>query len=191
MSERPILAKPQVRTYQTRPDLTPEQAAILDAYADLYGQAERSLFAAIQAGDSLNDLKREFLPKFDITARQFNAIRVGLEGKIDSIKERRPELIAEAEKRIRKAEKVVAKLENKAPGSNKLHQKKRRLKNLHDRLVALKADQETGAVRLCFGSKKLFHAQFDLEPMAMPIMANGRPTGSGAVKSVLCPWQSG
>ncbi|MBK7000075.1 MAG: IS200/IS605 family accessory protein TnpB-related protein [Rhodoferax sp.] len=162
MSERPILAKPQVRTYQTRPDLTPEQAAILDAYADLYGQAERSLFAAIQAGDSLNDLKREFLPKFDITARQFNAMRVGLEGKIDSIKERRPELIAEAEKRIRKAEKVVAKLENKAPGSNKLHQKKRRLKNLHDRLVALKADQETGAVRLCFGSKKLFHAQFDL-----------------------------
>ncbi|MBK6999808.1 MAG: hypothetical protein IPH35_07530 [Rhodoferax sp.] len=60
MSERPILAKPQVRTYQTRPDLTPEQTAILDAYADLYGQAERSLFAAIQAGDSLNDLKREF-----------------------------------------------------------------------------------------------------------------------------------
>ncbi|MBK7000020.1 MAG: IS200/IS605 family accessory protein TnpB-related protein [Rhodoferax sp.] len=163
MSERPILAKPQVRTYQTRPDLTPEQTAILDAYADLYGQAERSLFAAIQAGDSLNDLKREFLPKFDITARQFNAIRIGLEGKIDSIKERRPELIIEAEKRIRKAAKVVAKLETKVPGSNKLHQKKRRLVALQDRLVALKADQETGVVRLCFGSKKLFHAQFDLE----------------------------
>ncbi|MBK6999809.1 MAG: hypothetical protein IPH35_07535 [Rhodoferax sp.] len=74
-----------------------------------------------------------------------------------------PELIIEAEKRIRKAAKVVAKLETKVPGSNKLHQKKRRLVALQDRLVALKADQETGVVRLCFGSKKLFHAQFDLE----------------------------
>lgn len=157
MSERPIFS------YQTRPELTPEQAAILDAYAALYGQAERSLFAAIQAGDSLNDLKREFLPRFDITARQFNAIRIGLEGKIESIKERRPELIAEAEKRIRKASKVVARLETKAPGSNKLHQKKRRLATLQNRLAALKADEKTGTVRLCFGSKKLFHTQFDLE----------------------------
>ncbi|MBK6999749.1 MAG: hypothetical protein IPH35_07225 [Rhodoferax sp.] len=157
MSKRPVF------TYQTRPELNPEQAAILDAYADLYGKAERSLFAAIQAGDALNDLKREFLPKFDITARQFNAMRIGLEGKIDAIKERRPELIAEAEKRIRKAEKVVVKLETKAPGSNKLHQKKRRLATLQNRLVALKADEKAGTVRLCFGGKKLFHAQFDLE----------------------------
>ena len=157
MSERPIFS------YQTRPDLTPEQAAILDAYAALYAQAERSLFAAIQAGDSLNDLKREFQPRFGISARQFNAIRIGLEGKIDSIKERRPERIAEAEKRIRKASKVVARLETKAAGSNKLHQKKRRLATLQNRLAALKADEKTGTVRLCFGSKKLFHAQFDLE----------------------------
>ena len=48
MSDRPIF------TYQTRPDPTPEQAAVLDAYAELYGKAERSLFAAIQAGGSLN-----------------------------------------------------------------------------------------------------------------------------------------
>ncbi|MBK6998687.1 MAG: IS200/IS605 family accessory protein TnpB-related protein [Rhodoferax sp.] len=157
MSERPIF------TYQTRPVLDAAQVLALDAYAELYGCAERSLFAAMQAGGAVNDLKREFLPEFDITARQFNAMRIGLEGKIDSIKERRPELIAETGKRIRKAAKVVAKLEKNAPGSNKLHQKKRRLTALQDRLVALKSDQETGIVRLCFGSKKLFHAQFDLQ----------------------------
>jgi hypothetical protein len=72
-------------TYQTRLALDAEQAAALDAYAALYGRVERSLFAAFQAGGKLNDLKRQFLPKFGITARQFNAIRVGLEGKIDSI----------------------------------------------------------------------------------------------------------
>jgi IS605 OrfB family transposase len=157
MSDRPIF------TYQTRPELTPEQAAVLDAYAERYGKAERSVFAAIQAGGSLNDLKRKFQPQFGISARQFNAIRVGLEGKIESIKELRPERIVETEKRIRKAAKVVTKLEEKAPGSNKLHQKKRRLMSLQDRLRALKADQDAGTLRLCFGSKKLFRAQFDLE----------------------------
>ena len=157
MSDRPIF------TYQTRLALTPEQAAILDAYAILYGQAERSLFAALQAGGTLNDLKRDFLPRFGLSARQFNALRVGLDGKIASIKERRPERIAEAESRIRQAAQVVAKLETKAPGTAKLHQKKRRLISLQDRLSALKADQEAGTVRLCFGGKKLFRAQFDLD----------------------------
>jgi IS605 OrfB family transposase len=157
MSDRPIF------TYQTRPELAPGQGDALDAYAELFGQAERSLFAAMQAGGLLNDLKREFQPRFGISARHFNAMRIGLDGKIASIKERRPELISEAESRIGKAAKVVAKLEKKEPRSSKLHQKKRRLVILQDRLVGLKADHEAGTVRLCFGGKKLFRAQFDLE----------------------------
>jgi hypothetical protein len=60
----------------------------LDAYAGLCGRVERSLFAAMRTGVSIKELKREFQPKFGITARQFNAVRVGLEGKIDSIKAR-------------------------------------------------------------------------------------------------------
>lgn len=156
MSERPIF------TYQTRPVLDANQAAVLDAYAEVYGRAERSLFAAMQAGGSINDLKREFLPKFQITARQFNAIRVGLEGKIDSIKVRRPELITELESRIKKATKVVAKLSLKPSAAAKLHQKKHRLHILQTRLASLQCDQKADAVRLCFGSKRLFNAQFDL-----------------------------
>ena len=157
MSDRPIF------TYQTRPVVDAAQAAVLDAYAALSGRAERSLFAAIKTGKTLNELKREFLPEFGITARQFNAIRIGLEGKIDSIKQRRPELISEAETRIKKAVKVIAKLVIKAPASNKLHQKKRRLTMMRARLQAMQADEESGQVRLCFGSKKLFHAQYALE----------------------------
>ena len=150
-------------TYQTRPDLSVEQSAVLDAYAALHGRVQRSLFAAIQAGGKLNDIKRDFLIRFGITARQFNALRVELDGKIASIKERRPELIIEAETRIRKAMKVIAKLQKTAPHSNKLHQKKRRLVTLQHRLAAMKDDQQAGTVRLCFGSKKRFHAQYDLE----------------------------
>jgi hypothetical protein len=157
MGDRPIFTDP------TRPERTPEQAAVLDAYAERYGKAERSMFAAIQAGGSLNDLKREFQPQFGLSARQFNAIRVGLEGTIESIKALRPERIAETEKRIRQAAKVVTPLEKKAPGSNKRHPKKRRLMSLQDRLTALKAEQDAGTLRIGFGRKKLFRAQFDLE----------------------------
>jgi len=155
VSDRPIF------TYQTRPVLDEAQTSALDAYAEIYGKAERSLFAAIQAGGTANDIKREFLPRFGISARQFNAMRIGLDGKITSIKERRPELIGEAEARIKKAAKVIKKLEAKVPG-NKLHQKKRRMATMQSRLAAMKADHAVGTVRLCFGSKKLFHAQFDL-----------------------------
>lgn len=157
MSERPIF------TYQTRLVLDVAQTQALDAYAALYGRAERSLFASMQKDVSINDLKREFLPKFGITARQFNAVRVGLEGKIDSIKARRPELIAELQGRIKQATKVVAKLALRPTQAAKLHQKKRRLHILQTKLVAMQADHKAGKVRLCFGSKRLFNAQFDLQ----------------------------
>jgi len=45
----------------------------------------------------------------------------------------------------------------------KLHQKKRRLHILQAKLDATQADHKAGKVRLCFGSKKLFRAQFDLQ----------------------------
>lgn len=157
MSDRPIF------TYQTRPVLDAQQTAVLDAYAALYGHAERSLFAAMQAGGTVNDLKRAFLPKFSITARQFNAVRVGLEGKIDSIKARRPELIAELQTRIKKAQKVAAVLLLRPTQAAKLHQKKRRLHILQTKLASMQADHKEGLVRLCFGSKRLFNAQFYLQ----------------------------
>lgn len=155
MAERPIF------TYQAR--IAPmDDGVVLDAYAELVGRAERTLFAAMRSGGSMNDLKRTFLKKFGLTARQFNAIRIGLEGKMDSIRERRPELIAQANARIRRAQSVMKRLQERAPGSNKLHQKKRRLATLQARLSALQTDHENGIVRLCFGSRKLFRAQFDL-----------------------------
>jgi len=156
------MAERAVFTYQTRLALDAAQASLLDAYAALYGQAERSLFAALCAGRAVNELKREFLPRFGLTARQFNAIRGGLEGKIESIKRRQPELIAQAKQRIQKAESVIAKLSARAAGSSKLHQKKRRLSTLKARCASMESDHASGKVRLCFGSKRLFRAQFDL-----------------------------
>lgn len=157
MSSRPVF------TYQTRLALSPEQADALDAYAMLYGQAQRTLFARMRAGVPRNDLKRTFLRRFGLSARQFNALRVDLEGKIASIRERRPGLIDEVKARIGNARKAIAKLEAEAPGSNQLHQKKRRLGILQGRLDRLLSDHAADRIRLCFGSRRLFRKQFALQ----------------------------
>ncbi|MBK1736310.1 hypothetical protein CKO15_13790, partial [Halorhodospira abdelmalekii] len=146
--------------------------AALGAYADLYGQAERALFADIARGCDPAALKSQYLARFGLTARQFNAIAINLKGKVASIKERRDGLITEAEKRIKKAEKVIKRLDEQIARAesaqirqrllNKRHHKQRRLARLRDRLAGLQADREADVVRLCFGSRKLFRAQFDL-----------------------------
>ena len=67
MSDRPIF------TYQTRVIVPSDVCTSLDAYAALHGKVERSLFAALRAGQSVNSLKQSFIKHFGITARQFNA----------------------------------------------------------------------------------------------------------------------
>jgi len=149
----------ELRTYQCRMDAGKTEDEFLSAYAALYGKAERTLFANLQSGGNLTGLKREFLPGFGITARQFNALASEVKGTIQSIKERRVGLIQEAERRIARAKSVLSRITD--PG--KRHQKKRRLATLQARLDKLNTDHARGAVRLCFGSRKLFRAQFNLE----------------------------
>ena len=92
---------PQTFTYQTRIENHPE----LDAYAALYGKVERTLFADIMSGKKPASLKSEYLKRFNIPARMFNSIRIGLEGKISSVKELQKDRVSELQTRIKKAEK--------------------------------------------------------------------------------------
>lgn len=158
-------------TYQTRLAVDPVQSAALDAYAELYGTVERTLFARMCAGADRGELKSSMCAHWGVTARQYNAISFGVKGKIDAIKERRVGLLRELQQRIGAAEKVLEKLA-KPPSCEsadrrrarrfEIHQKKRRLANLRCRLAAMAADHQAGRVRITFGSKKLFRAQFDL-----------------------------
>jgi IS605 OrfB family transposase len=151
--------------------------AALGAYAKLFGEVERHLFAAIAAGGDAEKLKPEFCRQHGITARQYNAIYVQLRGRIDSIKGRRRGLIEEQTRRIEKARKVVKELSRppkvkrgtppETPADRKareakLHQKTRRLAALEPKLASQKADEVNGVIRIAFGSRDLFHAQFDL-----------------------------
>lgn len=153
------MADKQQRTYQARISPILEEDDLLGAYAGLFGKAQRALFAKLSSGGDTVKLKQQFLPKFGITARQFNALSTELKGKISSIKERRAGLIKESEQRISRAKKVLKKIAN----PEKRHNKKRRIETLQSRLAVMKADHSAGKVRLCFGSKKLFNAQFHLQ----------------------------
>lgn len=146
------------RTYQCRLHTGEAEEILLSEYAAVYGKAERTLFARLAAGGNLTDLKREFLPRFGITARQFNAVSAGLKGKMASVRERRAGIILESNSRIARAKKVIAKTTDPA----KKHQKKRRLAAMESRLLRLTADCDLGRIRLSFGSRRLFRAQFSL-----------------------------
>jgi IS605 OrfB family transposase len=149
-----------LRTYQSRPSLPPLSEEILNACADLFAHIEHSLLADISKGHLAHTLKSTYLTKHGITARQFNAIRVKVEGKIASIKELRKLEISDLSERIKVLERKLSKLQK---NPLLVHQKKRRLHKLQDRLQRLSREQEENTISLCFGSKKLFHAQFNLE----------------------------
>lgn len=143
------------RTYQTRIPIHFDES--LADYASLTSRIERCLFADCSRGQTVKDLKSSYLVRFGITARQFNAIRVELEGKIDSIRKRGVQLIELKKQQIKFLEEKLPQIKSKKIK----HQKSRRLEMLRARLQDLETDKKS--VSLCFGSKKLFAAQFHLQ----------------------------
>ena len=93
-----------LRTFQARPPFAPLAEEILQACADLFTHIEHSLLADISKGKPPHALKSSYLVKYGITARQFNAIRVKVEGKIASIKELRKMQISNLKEQIKALE---------------------------------------------------------------------------------------
>ena len=158
---------PLVSTYQTRiadyGDVEPTHGeAALAAYAELYGRVQRKLFADFSAGELPASLKRVYLQRYGIPARMFNGLRVSLEGKVSAVQKTMGLRRDSLQRRIGRAEGEVAKAVERGR-LNQVHHKRRRLANLRFRLAGLEADVAAGRVRLCFGSKRLWRKQHDLE----------------------------
>ena len=158
---------PQTRSYQTRIagyegiDRAVGDAA-LSAYAALYGKVQHKLFAVVAAGGSAVSKKSEYIEEHGIPARLFNAARITLDGKVSAVRESQLLQLDSRRRRVSRAERQVA--EAAEPGRwRQVHGKRRRLANLKFRLSVLAADIAAGRVRLCFGSKKLWRRQYDLE----------------------------
>ena len=158
---------PLVSTYQTRiADFGDMDRAVgysaLAAYAQLYGRVQRKLFADFSAGEVPASLKKEYLERYGIPARMFNGLRVSLEGKVSAVQKTMGLRLDNLQRRIARAELEIAKAVERGR-LNQVHQKRRRLANLRFRLAVLEADVAAGRVRLCFGSKRLWRKQHDLE----------------------------
>ncbi len=158
---------PLVSTYQTRiADFGDMDRAVgysaLAAYAQLYGRVERKLFADFSAGEAPASLKKEYLERYGIPARMFNGLRVSLEGQVSAVQKTMGLRLDNLQRRIARAELEIAKAVERGR-LNQVHQKRRRLANLRFRLAVLEADVAAGRVRLCFGSKRLWRKQHDLE----------------------------
>ena len=156
-----------VSSYQTRISdvvyLEPvEGEAALAAYAELYGGVERKLFAEFSAGAVLASLKKVYQQRYRIPARMFNALRISLEGKVSAVQKTMGLRRESLQRRIARAELEIGKAVERGR-LNQVHQKRRRLANLRFRLAGLDADIAAGRVRLCFGSKRLWWKQHELE----------------------------
>jgi len=156
------MKKENIKTFETRIPFILHEEEVLMAYAHLFSYLERRLFADIASGKTPGELKNDYLAAFDITARQFNSLRVLVEGKINSIKKQIPARISTLRERIASVSKKIKKLIKTEGDPFLIHQKKRGLECLKHKLANATEDHKNGIVRCCFGGKKLFHAQYNL-----------------------------
>src|SRR5690606_12460848 len=113
-------------TYQTNLLLAEKSAEILLECATLLSTVERSLYAEIASGKTSASCKNDFLKKYGITARQFNACRISLEGKIAACRTGQEQVMFSLKQQVETLDKQIQKLEKKPSKSFVLHQKKRR-----------------------------------------------------------------
>ena len=83
-------------------------------------------------------------------------------GKVPSVRQSQLLQLDSLRRRVSRAERQVAEAEEQDRWQQ-VHEKRRRLANLKFRRSGLEADLAAGRVRLCFGSKKLWRKQYDLE----------------------------
>ena len=150
-------------TYQTRLPLDQDLDQILQECARLLSGVERSLYAETAKGKTTASCKNDFLKKFQITARQFNACRISLEGKLSACRAGQTQNLANLKQQMNSLDRQIQALERKPSKQFALHQKKRRQSKIGHRLAALEEDVKHNRASLCFGGKKLFHAQYNLE----------------------------
>ncbi|MBI2570884.1 MAG: hypothetical protein HYV63_28100 [Candidatus Schekmanbacteria bacterium] len=159
--------------------LDPTLDSKLGGIAKYLSRLERLYFVDRHVrGKEVKALKKAYIKLYGITARQFNAIRVSIDGVVKSYREGLKGRVEDIENRVAVLKRRIADLEKKLRAEQRnpdrdlkrcqglrfaFHQKKRRLGMLQSRLTMAKKDLATGKVRFCFGGRKLFGAQNHLK----------------------------
>jgi IS605 OrfB family transposase len=152
-----------ISTFQTRFIIDEKADEILEKFAYLFSTVERKLYSEVASGKKTASCKNRFLKQYGLTARQFNACRVSLDGKLAAYRTGQMQRLDSLKQHIELLKKEIPKLEKKPSKRFATHQKKRRLAKLISNLSKLENDVKTDRTHLCFGGKKLFLAQFNLK----------------------------
>ena len=148
-------------TYQT---LLPVNIyPFLDSMAALYSQIERDMNACLMRGEKINVIEKSLQSKYKVDSTTARNVYHNLKGKHSSIKELRKTQAKELKGTIRSIKAAIKKRQKKKQLTQKdrffIHQKKRRLSIKLQKLEKLTESR----ISLCFGTKKLFLAQYHLE----------------------------
>ena len=155
-------------TIHTKLELDSRAKKVLEEVACNYNKIKRDLFSDVVGKKrTASSFKNEYLKKYKITARQFNSIRIDLDGVLRSNKELQKLNLKLLKERISSLKKYIKdrkkKLKKKIGHKFAIHQKQRKLASVTSKLLKLQDDVKNDKVRLCFGSKKLFSKQFHLK----------------------------
>lgn len=159
-------------------DLTLSQCQALDAYGEMFSRVEHHYIASTSRGETIN--KKSWLSLFDITSRQYNAVKRAAEGKMESQLSNLDNYLNKATTRLSQLEESKAELdeaiakwktasdsEEKQKALNILYRKRRgvmRGEQINQGKFERFAEQRlSGRPSICLGSRKLFRAQFHLE----------------------------
>jgi len=141
-------------------------AAYCDACAALFSLVQHCLHATRQKPNfDANKTKREYQLKYGVNARQYNGIRIDLDGKESAAAATHKLNTAGVKESVTALKARVKTLKSTKTKTNKkqtnlvLHQNQRRL---YRQTARLKQLQKEGA-KLCFGARKLFKQQHNLE----------------------------
>ena len=165
--------------------LTKNELSQLDSFVSLYNKISHKLYVDLFIKKlPIKDLSPAYQDKFSINKRHFDSIRKTLEGKVSSIISLNKNYILDTKDKIKSIEKDLSK-QTKTYNSYKDKYKKEgklslietnlkfkvhnkivynyiRLDRLKAKLLKLEYIRDTGNVRLCFGSNKLFRQQFNI-----------------------------
>jgi IS605 OrfB family transposase len=166
-------------------DLTDQQMLVLDNRCELMSYLERIYYVdRIIKKKDVNKLKSQYIVDYDINARQFNSIRIALEGKISSVLALAKEDLLDSQlalkkaklklSRILKSKEFYAKKAKISPWTDKdleqvnkipkmLWYARQRIQKIETKVRKLQDMLATGNPHICFGGRKLFLQQFQID----------------------------
>ena len=150
-------------SFQTRITLDEAGTQAFDAFAEVFGKCQRKMFAGYVKGANLDKIQPILAKEFGLMARHVKGAAFDLKGKIASRMALNREQLRAVKLRIRNAEATLSRLDKKTTWSDKDRALVGLLRERLRKLTAQSNQLSSGQLSICFGSRKLFNAQFDLD----------------------------